>query len=201
TGATVADVVPSTLTGVTYTSTAAGGATGNTASSSGNINDTVTLPSGSSITYTVTGTVDPSATDPLVNTATVTAPSGFTDTNPGNNSASDTDTLTPQGDLSITKTDGFDSAVPGTTVTYTIVVSNSGPSTVTGATVADVVPSILTGVTYTSTATAGASGNTASSSGSINDTVTLAAGSSITYTVTGTVDPSATDPLVNTATV
>jgi uncharacterized repeat protein (TIGR01451 family) len=36
--------------------------------------------------------------------------------------------LTPQGDLSITKTDGVASKVPGTSVTYTITVTNNGPS-------------------------------------------------------------------------
>src|SRR4030095_354169 len=39
-----------------------------------------------------------------------------------------------QADLSITKNDGFLSKAPGTSVTYTIVVTNNGPSAVTGAT-------------------------------------------------------------------
>ena len=42
----------------------------------------------------------------LTNTAHVAPPAGVTDPNPGNNNASDTDTLTPQADLSVTKTDG-----------------------------------------------------------------------------------------------
>ena len=52
----------------------------------------------------------------------------MTDPDPADNNASDTDTLTPQADLAITKTDGVTSAVPGTPDTYTIVVSNAGPS-------------------------------------------------------------------------
>src|SRR5262249_52991509 len=133
TGATVADLVPGILTGVTYTSTATAGASGNTASGSGSINDTVTLASGASITYTVTGTVSPTATGHLINAATVTAPAGFTDTNSSNNTATDDDTLTPQADLAVAKTDGKTSAVPGTGDTYTITVTNNGPSTVTSA--------------------------------------------------------------------
>ncbi|HEU4386686.1 MAG TPA: hypothetical protein VFV34_02735, partial [Blastocatellia bacterium] len=201
TGATIADTFPAALTGVTFTSVAAGGATGNTASGSGNITDTVSMPNGSSITYTATGTINPAATGSLANTATVTVPSGTTDPVPGNNSATDTDTLTPQGDLSITKTDGTTTEIPGTTATYTITVSNAGPSTATGAVVADTFPGILSGVTFTSVASGGATGNTASGSGSISDTLTLPPGSSVTYTVTGTIDAAATGSLSNTATV
>ena len=55
----------------------------------------------------------------------------------------------PTADLSITKTDGQTTATPGQAITYTIVATNAGPSTITGATVADTVPADLTGVTWT----------------------------------------------------
>ncbi|MCI0489543.1 MAG: HYR domain-containing protein [Blastocatellia bacterium] len=200
-GATIADTFPAALTGVTFTSAAMGGATGNTASGAGNINDTVNMPVGSSITYTVMATIDPAATGTLSNTATVTVPAGVSDPVPANNSATDTDTLTPEGDLSVTKTNGVTTAVPGTPTTYTIVVSNAGPSAVVGATVTDTFPAALTGVTYTSVAAGGATGNTASGSGNINDTVDMPVGSSITYTVMANIDPAATGTLSNTATV
>src|SRR5262249_59015351 len=77
-----------------------------------------------------------------------------------NNTAPDTDTPSATSDLSITKTDGKTSVTPGTSDTYTKVVSNSGPSTVTGATVGDSFPGIFTNDTFTSTASSGASGNT-----------------------------------------
>jgi uncharacterized repeat protein (TIGR01451 family) len=200
-GATVADTFPAELTGVTFTSVAAGGATGNTAAGAGNISDTLNMPSGSSVTYTVNATVSGTATGNLTNTATVTAPGGVTDPTPGNNSATDTDTLNATADLSITKTDGSATEVPGTPVTYTITVTNSGPSDVSGATVADTFPAELTGVTFTSVAAGGATGNTAAGSGNINDTVNMPSGSSITYTVNATVAASATGSLSNTATV
>jgi uncharacterized repeat protein (TIGR01451 family) len=200
-GVSVADTFPSDLTGVTFTSVAAGGATGNTAAGSGNISDTLNMPTGSSVTYTVNATVKSSATGTLSNTATVTAPAGVTDPNTANNSATDSDTLTPQADLSITKTDGVTSKVPGTSVTYTIVVSNSGPSDAPGTTVADTFPSDLTGVTFTSVAAGGATGNTAAGSGNISDTLSLPSGGSVTYTVNATVKASATGSLSNTATV
>src|SRR5688572_24497089 len=108
---------------------------GNTAApNSRNINDTLNLPAGSSITYTATGTISSSATGTLDNTATVTAPGGVTDAG-GNNSATDSNTLTPGADLQITKTDGATEEVPGTSITYTILVTNAGPSDVIGATV------------------------------------------------------------------
>ena len=73
------------------------------------------MQAGSTITYTATGTVAATATGNLVNTATVTSAS---DTSTGNNSATDTDTLLVQADLSISKNDGKTSVVAGTTDTY-----------------------------------------------------------------------------------
>jgi len=56
-----------------------------------------------------------------VNTASAADPAGTTDPNGANNSATDTDTAAPVADLSVTKTDGQTTAVPGTSDTYTIV--------------------------------------------------------------------------------
>ena len=93
-------------------------------------------------------------------------------------------------------------AVPGQGITYTIVVSNAGPSDVTGAAVDDTLPSTLSGATFTAMATGGASGFTASGSGSIADSdVDLPAGSTVTYTVQATIASSASGTLSNTATV
>ena len=92
TGATVADNFPAGCASVAWTCTGAGGGTC-TASGAGNIGDTVNLPSGGSVTYTATCTISGAATGTLANTATVTAPVGVTDPTPGNNSATDTDTI------------------------------------------------------------------------------------------------------------
>src|SRR5207302_844761 len=92
---------------------------------SGAISDTIaTLAPGGSVTYTVIAAISPSATGSLTNTVTITAAG---DTTSANNSASDTDTLTSQLDVGVTKTDGAASVTAGTSTTYTIVVSNSGP--------------------------------------------------------------------------
>ncbi|WP_083389696.1 SdrD B-like domain-containing protein [Trichormus sp. NMC-1] len=93
-------------------------------------------------------------------------------------------------DLSITKTDGLTTVAPGQQITYTIVVANNGLMTATDALVSDIIPSLLTNVTWTSVATGGARNNQLSGTGNINDYVTLTGGSSITYTVNATVGAS-----------
>ena len=124
TGATVADTFPASLT-CTWTCVGASGGTC-TAAGAGNLNDSANLPVGGSVTYTASCTISAAATGSLVNTATVS--SAVSDPVPGNNSATDTDTLTPQADLTITKTDGLTTATSGQSTTYTIVASNAGPS-------------------------------------------------------------------------
>ena len=201
-GATVTDTFPAELTSVSFTSTATGGATGNTDGTDvTEINDTVNMPAGSTITYTVTATVSPTATVEFTNDATVTAPVGTVETDSTNNTASDTNLIGDVVDLQITKDDGVTTAVPGEDLTYTIVVTNAGPSDVTGATITDTFPTELENVTFTSSVTGVVAGNTASGSGDISDTVDMESGSAITYTVTGTVASSATGTISNTATV
>jgi uncharacterized repeat protein (TIGR01451 family) len=199
TGATVTDSVPAILQGAAWTCSASAGSSCSPGGS-GSINDTVTLLVAGTLTYTLTGTVDSAATGTLVNTATVAAPPSTVDPDPANNSATDTDTLTPEADLSATKTDGQTTAVPGQPVTYAITVGNAGPSAVTGATVTDTVPAILQGAAWTCSASPGSSCSP-TGSGSINDTINLLVAGTATYTLTGTVDSAATGTLVNTATV
>jgi uncharacterized repeat protein (TIGR01451 family) len=195
TGATVFDTFPAALT-CTWTCVGAGGGTC-TAAGSGNISDTVDLPVGGSATYTASCTINAAATGTLSNTATVT--SAIADPNAGNGSATDTDTLTPQADLAITKTDGVTTATPGGSVTYTITASNAGPSNAPGSSVADTFPAALT-CTWTCVG-AGGGTCTAAGSGNIADTVNLPAGGSTTYTATCAISAAATGTLSNTATV
>ncbi len=194
TGATVADTFPAILT-CTWTCVGAGGGTC-TASGSGNLNDTVNLPAGASVTYTASCAISAAATGTLSNTATVTVAG---DPNAANNSATDTDTLTPQANLGVTKTDGVTTATAGGSVTYTITAANAGPSNAPGSTVADTFPASLT-CTWTCVG-AGGGTCTASGSGNINDTANLPNGGSVTYTASCTISAAATGTLSNTATV
>ena len=197
--ATVTDSFPGNLSNIDWT---CGATTGSscTANGGGNINDTVNLRNGGTATYTVTADIAPGATGTLENTATVTPPENVIDTNSINNTSTDTDELTPMGDLSITKTDDAGEHIPGTPITYTVVATNSGPSDIIGATVTDSVPLAMSNVTWTCAASSGSS-CTASGSGNLNDTVDLLAGGTATYTVTADVDPGATGKLENTAVI
>jgi uncharacterized repeat protein (TIGR01451 family) len=202
-GAAVADVMPAGISSDSWTAVASGGARVAATSGTRSIATTVNLLPGAHVTFTILATVSPSATGTLANTATVTAPAGVTDPNAANNSATDTLTLTPTADLRITKTDNSPTgkAVPGGQGQYTVVVSNAGPSAVSGAAVADTLPAAISSASWTATASSGASVAAASGTGSIATTVDLAPGASVTFTITATVSPSATGTLVNTATV
>jgi uncharacterized repeat protein (TIGR01451 family) len=87
TGAVVTDVFPSTVTGVTWSCLAVGGASC-PASGSGNIGATVTVPVGGSLTIQATGTASLGAARQVADTVTVAVPNGMDDPVPSNNSAS-----------------------------------------------------------------------------------------------------------------
>ncbi len=196
----VSDAQPAGATFTSWTCTPSAGAGCSTASGSGSINTTVNLPIGTTATFTIVTAINAAATGTLANTATATPSAGIVDPTPANNTATDTDTLTPTADLAITKTNALTSVVPGTPVSYTITASNSGPSAVAGATIVDNVPASLVGASWTCIATAGGS-CAASGTGAISDTVNLPVGATVTYTVNGTVAPAATGSIDNTATV
>lgn len=199
TGATVTDTFQQPLGNCSYTCTGANGGSC-PATGIGNINASVNLPGGASVTFTETCSLAGSATGTLSNTATVTPPSTIIDSATGNNSATDTDTLTPSADLSITNSDGLTGATPGTTITYAIRAANAGPSGATGVQVADQFPSTLS----CNWKCSGASGGTcaASGSGPINDaSVNLPKGGNVTYTATCAIASAATGTLSTTATV
>jgi uncharacterized repeat protein (TIGR01451 family) len=198
TTANVTDTVPPDIVGATWTCS---GLVGGVCASggSGDINDTVTLPVGSSVTYTLTGTVSASSSG-VSNTASVSPLGGVSDPDPSNNSATDVDTISPQADLAITKTDGRVTATPGGPVTYPIVAANGGPNA-SSATVTDTPPGSLSGVSWTCAGLGGGTCGSASGSASINDTATLPVGASVTYTLTGTLGIAAVGSLANTAAV
>ena len=190
TGAIVTDTLPASLTGATWTCVGAGGGTC-TAAGSGNINDTVNLPAGASVTYTVVATVSAPATGTISNTATVTAPAGFIEAHPANNTATDTDTVTQSGDLGITLSGTAGPVPPGAAVNYTLVARNPGPSNATGVAVASTLAAQLQGLSWACVGSGGGT-CTASGAGNVADTVNLPAGASVAYTLSGTVVPDAT---------
>ena len=201
TAARVQDTFPSaTFSSVSWTAAFTGG-TGN-ASGSGNVlNELVNLTAGGRVVYTITTAVRSTVTGNLSNTATVTPPAGVLDPNPDNNTSTHVDLPAPVADLRVTKVDGSPTYVPGLATTYTVTVTNAGPSFVTGARVVDTFSPLFTGVTWTAVFAGTGSSGIGGGSGSINQVVNLAAGGTATYTVVATVASTATTQIVNTASV
>ena len=193
---TVTDTFPTSLT-CTWTCVGAGGATC-AAAGSGDISDTVNLPINGNVTYTANCAIAANASGSLSNTALVAATGAVSDPTPGNNSATDIDVLAPEANLSITKTDGVSSVVPGTSLIYTIVASNAGPSDSPFSAISDNFPAGLSCI-WTCLGAGGGS-CTAAGSGNIADNANLPASGSVTYTASCSVSSSLTGSLINTAT-
>jgi uncharacterized repeat protein (TIGR01451 family) len=148
-------------------------------------------------TYTVPGTYSGPS---LVNVASTS--SNVNDPNLGNNSSPATTTVTPQADLAIAKS-GPASVAPGQLITYTINVSNLGPSTAASVVVNDLTPPGLVFVSNSGDCTTAFPCNIASiaSGGSAAISATFSvppvyAGTSIVNTAgvsSATSDPTATN--------
>ena len=121
-------------------------------------------------------------------------------------SGTDTDASSIQGqrfalaaDLAISMSDGVVSAVPGSSLVYEVQAVNHGPDGVSGVSLQDSFPAALD-CSWTSLASGGAKGNSASS-GDLADALIMPAGSVVTYTVTCGIDGAAMGTLLNTATL
>ncbi|HYC58445.1 MAG TPA: hypothetical protein VEK79_02660 [Thermoanaerobaculia bacterium] len=180
TGVTVKDLLPA---GVTYVSDDSGGSY---APGTG-IWTVGSAPVGSSVSLQITVTV--SATGAISNYAEVNGSDmADPDSTPGNSSLTEDDdaqqamTVPPAADLSLNKTVDNASPVFGSTVTFTIVVSNAGPDTAPSVVVQDLITG-SGGLTYASD-----DGNGAYIPASGNWTVgSLGSGASASLTITATV--------------
>ncbi|WP_197370145.1 beta strand repeat-containing protein [Streptomyces clavuligerus] len=183
TGWTVTDPIPAGLTGAT-TSTPGCSITGGTLTCTGGA-----LAVGDSTTITLTGTAAP-GTAAIENTATVEGDDP--DPNPDNNTDTTTTDVTPSADLAIVKTGPATVTADGQ-VSYTITVTNNGPSDSTGWTVTDPIPA---GLNNAATTTPGCtiSGGTLTCTGGA-----LAVGDSVEISLTGTA--TAVGTITNTAEV
>ncbi len=201
TGAAFGDLFTSPLTSCSWTCVGQNGGSCTTAAGAGpNANQSVDLPVGGSVLVTVTCTIDPSSTAlDFFNTATIQPPAGVDDPLGVNNSATDVNGLTPSADLSIVKTDGSPSEQPGTPVTYTITAANAGPSDAPNVAVTDTFPAFLQNCSTTCVAAGGATCNAGPILGLLNDSISLPAGGTATYTATCDIPANASGGLTNTA--
>ena len=100
------------------------------------------LASGASATVTSTFTVDPSFTGTISNTASVTTTAG--ETTPGDESASAMTDVSASADLTLVMSADPNPVEQGATVTYTVTVTNNGPSDASAVAVATTVPAEVT---------------------------------------------------------
>lgn len=128
--------------GTPWTCTSSGGAQCPAASGTASLVDLPSIPAGGALvfTYTTAAPSDP-ASSALDFTSTITPPRGYTDTNPADNTVTDSVLvgMLPMGpDLSVAVVETRSPTDPA--VTYMINVTNNGPGTAPGATVTYQVP-------------------------------------------------------------
>ena len=146
-GVTVADTLPAALTGISVTP----GAPTCTLSGQALSCALGTLASGGSTSVTISGAVASGTAQGTVlsNTATVSATTS--DPIPGNNTASTTTAVQVSADLRINKLDTVDPVVAGDGMSYTIVITNTGPSDAVGVRITDTLPVGVSYVTHVPT--------------------------------------------------
>ena len=203
-GAVVSDTVPNTVTVSSWSCAASAGSSCTAVGSGNTINDTVTIPAGGSLTYTITGTATNTATGDIVNTASVTPPAGVVCAPSCTLSSTTTNTNTGTPKLSITKQATPNAFAVGSPGSYSLLVSNSvavGSSSTSGViTVSDTLPAGIT-----ASGAASGTGWSCSVSGSTitctTSTVLPPGVSAPVITVPVTVGAAAANPSINTVTV
>ncbi len=176
---TVTDTLPAEVSG------ASGTGTGWSCSGASTLTCTLAslAASTTSSDLTITATVDPAFTGTLNNTAAVD--SDNVDTNSANDSDSEETTVDPEADLAITKSDSPEPVLAGNDVTYTLAVTNNGPSVATSVTVTDTLPAEVSFVSAT-----GSGWTCSESAGTVTcDATSLAVGAAPPITITAAVPP------------
>lgn len=189
TNTTIVDTLPA---GVTFSSATGGG---DGLSVPGQVTWNLgTLAASGNTSVMVTVDVNSDATGMLSNAAQVGSDAG--DSDPSNNNSSVDTPVETAADLSVALADDVDPVLAGNNLTYTIMVTNNGPSDTADLTVVDTLPA---GVTFVS---ASDSGDGTSVPGQVTWTLgALTAGTSQSLTVTVTVDSSTTANLNSSVTV
>jgi uncharacterized repeat protein (TIGR01451 family) len=146
-GVVLSDALPAGVTFVSATATQ-----GPTPTPTGNVVTASlgTIASGGSATVTITAKAGPNAAPTVTNKPTVA--SQTTDPNTANNTESLTTTVTPLSDVSVKITASATAIKVGDNLTYSAVITNSGPSPATNVTFTDPLPAGLNLISSTSTA-------------------------------------------------
>lgn len=178
--------------GTTFVSFAQPGGWSCTTPTPGNTGSVVcsiaTLSPGSAI-FTLTLAVDPALAGGTTISNTATISSSTADPNVGNESDTATTSVAAAADLSVTKTDTPDPVTAGTNITYTITVTNGGPSNAASVSLTDALPAGTTFVSLAQPAGWSCSPPAIGSGGTVTCSIgTLTPGSAV-FTLTVAVDP------------
>ncbi|SEW53852.1 T9SS type B sorting domain-containing protein [Chitinophaga arvensicola] len=199
----IQDIIPAGINVASWTATASGGASISNSSGNTSIYQQANMPSGSQVTFKLTLDIPAGFTDVLKNTVTVQSLDPVADPIPGNNSATDIDSLKVNDRLGMVKT-GPASAFAGGAISYKLVVSNTGTSNVLNAVITDNIDPRITNVTYTVATTGAATTTATSGSGSpvrVTGNLPVGANNTIVITINGTIAGDATGQIFNGALV
>ena len=183
------DAIPPEITGAEFSTD--GGVTFNPWPGSLDIG---TLPAGETRNILIRGTVSPSATGIISNTAEVS--STTEDPNPSNNTSTVDVEVVPSADVSVTKTADPNPVIPGEMLVYTINVSNVGPSDAQNVVLTDVISSDIIAPEFS--IDGGVTFNPWPGSFDIG---TLPTGETRTILIRGTLSSSATGTITNTVNI
>ncbi|KAF2514809.1 DUF11 domain-containing protein, partial [Flavobacterium salilacus subsp. salilacus] len=154
---------------------------------------TPTLNSGESIIYSVTLVVPDSFSGNLVTEAVVTSDN---DPDTSCTDCTDIDTQELSADIVVVNTNNQEVYTEGTTATYTVTVTNNGPTEAQNVVVQNAIPTDITSFSWTGSN--GSSGTDVA----LDDTIpTLAVGETVTYTISLDVPVGYTDVLTSETTV
>jgi uncharacterized repeat protein (TIGR01451 family) len=150
----------------------------------------VTIPSigaGQSVVFNIVAKVQPGTGGTTVTNVAFIIPVGYTDSNPADNQAQDADPVRSSVNLSITKTNTVTALVAGSTTSYSITVTNTGPDTMVNGIFKDIPTSGLqcTSITCASTGPA-LCPNPGGAAGELNVTNMTSAGGVIIPNMTPT---------------
>jgi uncharacterized repeat protein (TIGR01451 family) len=180
-GITITDTLP---TGVSFASASPG-----CSQSAGVVTCTLAgLSSGANLARTIVVTVNSATTGLLSNSVEISG--NQFDPDSSNNSDLITTTVNAVADLQVSKTDTPDPVVAGETLSYSLAISNNGPSDAGGITITDTLP---TGVSFAS-----ASPGCSESAGVVTCTLAgLSSGANLARTIVVTVNSATTGLLSN----